>query len=76
MVRVVGKEGALGAGAGGKCTSGMDGSKFFYITLYTCLQMFIHVHTCLHIASNSKFEIRFVSTGSGISSGGMYVQQV
>ena len=28
MVRVVGKEGALGAGgAGGDCSSGMDGSK-------------------------------------------------
>ena len=27
MVRVVGKEGALGAGVGGNCSSGMDGSK-------------------------------------------------
>ena len=27
MVRVVGKEGALGAGVGGSCSSGMDGSK-------------------------------------------------
>ena len=27
MVRVVGKEGALGAGVGGKCCSSMDGSK-------------------------------------------------
>ena len=27
MVRVVGKEGALGAGVGGNCGSGMDGSK-------------------------------------------------
>ena len=27
MVRVVGKEGALGAGMGGNCRSGMDGSK-------------------------------------------------
>ena len=27
MVRVVGKEGALGAGGGGKCSSGMDGSE-------------------------------------------------
>ena len=27
MVRVVGKEGALGAGGGGNCSSGMDGSK-------------------------------------------------
>ena len=27
MVRVVGKEGALGAGGGGTCRSGMDGSK-------------------------------------------------
>ena len=25
MVRVVGKEGALGAGVGGNCSSGMDG---------------------------------------------------
>ena len=27
MVRVVGKEGAFGAGVGGNCSSGMDGSK-------------------------------------------------
>ena len=27
MVRVVGKEGALGAGVGGNCSSGMDGYK-------------------------------------------------
>ena len=27
MVREVGKEGALGAGVGGNCSSGMDGSK-------------------------------------------------
>ena len=27
MVRVVGKEGALGAGVGGNCSSGMDGFK-------------------------------------------------
>ena len=27
MVRVVGKEGALGAGVGGNCSSGMDGSE-------------------------------------------------
>ena len=27
MVRVVGKEGALGARVGGNCSSGMDGSK-------------------------------------------------
>ena len=27
MVRVVEKEGALGAGVGGNCSSGMDGSK-------------------------------------------------
>ena len=27
MVRVVGKEGALGAGVGGNCSSGMDGSR-------------------------------------------------
>ena len=27
MVRVVGKEWALGAGVGGNCSSGMDGSK-------------------------------------------------
>ena len=27
MVRVVGKEGALEAGGGGNCSSGMDGSK-------------------------------------------------
>ena len=27
MVRVVGKEGALGAGVGGKCSSGMDDSE-------------------------------------------------
>ena len=27
MVRVVGKEGALGTGVGGNCSSGMDGSK-------------------------------------------------
>ena len=27
MVRVVRKEGALGAGVGGNCSSGMDGSK-------------------------------------------------
>ena len=27
MVRVVGKEGALGAGGGGNCSSGMDGSR-------------------------------------------------
>ena len=27
MVRVVGKEGALGVGVGGNCNSGMDGSK-------------------------------------------------
>ena len=27
MVRVVGKEGSLGAGVGGNCSSGMDGSK-------------------------------------------------
>ena len=27
MVRVVGKEGALGAGGCGNCSSGMDGSK-------------------------------------------------
>ena len=27
MVRVVGKEGALGARGGGDCSSGMDGSK-------------------------------------------------
>ena len=27
MVRVVGKEGALGAGGDGNCSSGMDGSK-------------------------------------------------
>ena len=26
-MRVVGKEGALGAGVGGNCSSGMDGSK-------------------------------------------------
>ena len=27
MVRVVGREAALGAGGGGNCSSGMDGSK-------------------------------------------------
>ena len=27
MVRVVGKEGALGTGVGGNCSSGMDGSE-------------------------------------------------
>ena len=27
MVRVVGKEGALGIGVGGNCSSGMDGSR-------------------------------------------------
>ena len=27
MERVVGKEGALGAGVGGNCSSGMDGSE-------------------------------------------------
>ena len=27
MVRVVGKQGALGAGVGGNCRSGMDGSE-------------------------------------------------
>ena len=27
MVRVVGKQGALGAGVGGHCSSGMDGSE-------------------------------------------------
>ena len=32
MVRVVGKEGALGAGVGGNCSSGMDGSET--ITIY------------------------------------------
>ena len=31
MVRVVGKEGALGAGVGGNCSSGMDGSEYRYI---------------------------------------------
>ena len=34
MVRVVGKGGALGAGVGGKCSSGMDGSKEINIYIY------------------------------------------
>ena len=33
MVRVVGKEGALGAGVGGSCSSGMDGSKTIYMLI-------------------------------------------
>ena len=32
-MRVVGKEGALGAGVGGNCSSGMDGSKTKNTTL-------------------------------------------
>ena len=30
MVQVVGKEGALGAGVGGNCSSGMDGSILYF----------------------------------------------
>ena len=31
MVRVVGKEGALGAGVGGNCSNGMDGSRLYIV---------------------------------------------
>ena len=39
MVRVVGKEGALGAGGGGNCSSGMDGSKNIMIYVHTSLEL-------------------------------------
>ena len=46
MVRVVRKEGTLGAGVGGNRSSGMDGSMSFSLCVSACIREACHIKAC------------------------------